>query len=199
MDGPKIVDMANGHKCLTMPSGGQRIAVARSNKSEMIIVSQMADVLEVRRHWDPDQASTAPCFCSPRCHSSRVDRMIAVLLRLGALHWEERVFICSEEGWASFQRNLATGEWNPSDIRGWGVLVQRWGAKANGRVTVTPNYRYPSVPPTFDLVAAVRNTVGIAADFFGAVGEVDDADDGPPARTRRDKPRVPLGTPTRKG
>lgn len=199
MNAPKIADMANGHKVLCMPSGQQRIAVARSQKSEMIVLSTIQDVLEVRRHWDNEQNGSVPCLCNPRCHSSRIDRMIAVLLRLGELHWEQRVFICSEEGWSSFQRNLATGEWDPTDIRGWSVIVQRWGSKSNGRCTVTPSTKHPAVPPTFDLVAAVRNTVGIAADFFGAVGEVDESLDGPPPFPFGLKPRVPLGTPTRKG
>jgi hypothetical protein len=88
---------------------------------------------------------------------------------------------------------------NHAEIRGVRAIVQRHGPHNNGRTSCEAQDRTSNPPGGFNLAAGVRNTLGIAADFFGdADGELFGKEE-PPARTRQDKPRVPLGKPQKHG
>jgi len=195
----RVENTSSGWKVIRADSGQQRLFVAAPQRRELILLSTLAEVIAVRRHWVNDIQMTEPCWCEPRCHTSRLDRMIACLLAGPDRIAEERIFICPEIGFAALQRSMVAKHLDHSDLAGLHVIVQRTGPKCNGRVSVEVQSRMMDAPKTFDLVAGVRGSMGIAADFFRSVDEEDLPERKTlPARTREEKPRVALGADQQK-
>jgi len=157
----------DGSKILRHPPGGQPLLVAGVGRAEFIWLSTLDQVLLLRRHWDAASESTVACLCEPRCGSSRVDRVVAVILRVDHDIWEERLLLLPEEGWRSFERVWLLQEMLQVDPMGARCTIMRTGSRRNGRVCCVPLNWVAAPPTTFDVAAAARQQLHVAADFFG--------------------------------
>lgn len=175
--------------------GRQRLYVASTHPGEVVILSNLAEVISCLRHRDEELKKCVPCQCTHPCYTQRTDRFLAIILRTGPTLWDERVMVLPAQGWSSLMSTMLNKGMNHEQIRGVRCIVQRHGDHANGRTSCEAQDRTSKPPAGFNLAAGVRNTLGIAADFFGdADGELF-AKEVPPARTRQDKPSVALGRP----
>lgn len=175
--------------------GKQRLYVASSHPGEVMILSDLREVISCHRHHDEVLKKTVPCFCTQPCPTQRLDRFLAVILRTGPTLWDERVMVLPAQGWSSLMTTMVNKNRDHTMIRGARCIVQRHGSTPNGRTSCEYQDCSKNPPAGFDLAAGVRNTLGIAADFFGdSDGELF-APAELPARTRSDKPRLPLGKP----
>jgi hypothetical protein len=189
----QIEKRVDGAQVVRPGLGRQRLLVASTHPAEVVVVCDLEEVISCNRHHDENLKKTVPCTCTGPCYSQRTDRFVAVLYRTGPTLWEERVLVLPANGWGSMMSTMLNKHLDHSDIRGLRMIVQRRGDSINGRTTADVQDRVKSIPGGFDLKAGVRNTTGIAADFFGdSDGELF-AKEEPPARTRQDKPRTPLG------
>jgi len=190
----------SGAKILRYPPGEQPLLTAGQHKVEFVWLSTLDQVLLLRRHWNQTTEATEACVCNPTCPSSRLDRCVAVALRTNHDTWEERMLLLPEEGWRSFERAWLLQEVPKPHPMGARCHLLRTGSRRNGRTCCQPIEWYPDTPGSFDIAAAARRQLHIAADFFGQT-EADlpaEVNVIPPARSRQDKPRVPLGTPKKR-
>lgn len=187
---------ADGTRIVRHSPGGQPLLVPGPHKIEFLWLSSLDEIVLLRRHWNTNAEATEPCLCEPRCGSSRVDRLVAALLRTNHDTWEERLLILPEEGWRSFERSWLLQPEKQPDTSGARCHLQRVGPKRNGRTTCIPLDWVKNCPSGFSVVIAAREQLHVAADFFGR-GDDELAEEKIelPARTRQDKPRVPLGKP----
>jgi len=186
----------SGAKILRHAPGEQPLLIAQPRPQEFCWLSTMDQVLLLRRHWNQNTESTEPCLCNPTCGSSRVDRLVAVALRMSHDQFDERLLVLPEEGWRCFERLWLLQPVPQPDTLGAMCVIQRTGTRRNGRTTCVPSSWAANPPGPFDVVAAARRQLHIAADFFGDRGDVEgliDAGKAEAAALRAAKPRVPLG------
>lgn len=186
----------SGQRILRYESGRQPLLVASAAAQEVMWLSSLDEVLRLRRHWVDAIASTEVCHCQPPCGTMRIDRLVAVIKNQGEGRWEERLMILPEDGWRSCERIWLLNYQDRPDLRGVTCIVQRVGERRNGRTTCIPQaFQSGDLPATFDVPAAARHQLHVAADFFGAGCNELEEDEKVivPARSRQTKPRVPLG------
>ena len=189
----RIENRIDGAAIMRRDLGGQRLIVANSHSVELVILSELCCVISVKRHWDEARACTVPCECVGPCQSQRLDRFMEALARVGPTLWEERVLVLAADGWASLERSMVAKGKVDLQVRGARCILRRTGDKRNGRTSCEYQDHVVSIPQGFDLPGAMRSSLGIAADFFGdSEGEAFPTE-LPPARTRAEKPKVPLG------
>jgi len=187
------VETVDGAQIIRPGLGRQRLLVASSHPAEVVIVCELREVVSCVRHYDESLKKTVPCQCDGPCYSQRTDRFVGVLYRSGPTLWEERLLVVPANGWASLLSTMLNKHLDHSDLVGLRAIVQRKGDAINGRTTVAVQDRVGKPPKGFNMHAAIRNSTGIAADFFGdSDGELFSKEEVP-LRTRADKPRVPLG------
>jgi hypothetical protein len=185
-----------GTRILRHPPGGQPLLVAGVGRAEFIWLSTVDQILLLRRHWDAASESTVACLCEPQCGSSRVDRLVAVVLRIDHETWEERLLVLPEEGWRSFERAWLLQPVQQPDPLGARCTIVRTGSRRNGRVCCVPLDWVAAPPSTFNLAAAARTQLHVAADFFGRGADAEEPSVlpvGVPRVDRAEKPRVPKG------
>jgi hypothetical protein len=187
-------------KIIRHGTGKQPLLVISEKQQGLIWLSAISEVIRVQRHWDDFAEQTEPCKCVGHCPTTRTDRLVAVLLQIDRLLYEERVLVLPEDGWRCVERCWIAKFQDKADLQGAGCFVQRVGSRRNGRTTCTILEWYKSVvPESFDLGEAVRRQMHIATDFFqrGANAEEVDEKIETPIKRRSDKPRVPLGSQRR--
>lgn len=185
---------ADGSRIVRYGPGKQPLLVPSPVRVEFIWLSGLEQVIFLRRHWNSAAEATEPCLCEPRCGSSRVDRLVATLLRTNHDTWEERLLILPEEGWRSFERCWLLQPAVQPSPEGARCLLQRVGPKRNGRTTCLPQDWVKVCPSGFSVVEAAREQLHVASDFFGKGDEMDE-ERIPQDKAREGKPRVPLGKP----
>jgi hypothetical protein len=188
--------LKSGSKILRHPPGGQPLLTAGVTRAEFIWLSTLDQVLLLRRHWDAASESTVACLCEPRCGSSRVDRVVATLLRVDHALWEERLLLLPEEGWRSFERAWLLLNLQRPCPMGARCTIQRTGSRRNGRTCCVPLDWIDDPPSTFDVTAAARQQLHVSADFFGRGAHGLGEEPGlPPVAIPgvTGKPRVPKG------
>jgi len=190
----RIEDRVDGAKIMRPGSGRQRLLVATTHPAELVVVCEMKEVISVKRHWSEELQKSVACDCTGPCPTSRLDRFLAVLYRVGPTIWEERLLVIADQGWHCLLASLLVKGFPHDRIWGARVILRRVGPKSNGRTEAHVQDFVKSTPGGFDIPAAMRNGVGIAADFFG------DSEGAPvsdqvalPIKTRSDKPRVDKG------
>ena len=200
----QIERRVDGAQIMRPGTGRQRLLVASSHQAEVIIVSRLEDVVSVVRHYDPELSKTVPCTCTGPCYSQRLDRFLAVLYRAGPTIWDERVMILPAQAWFSLISSAVARNLTHDDLVGMRCMLRRVGPTSTGRVSCVVQDRVKAPPAGFNLVAAVRNSTGIAADFFGDSDGSHPSTDNPPTLPIRSdqpcppKPKVDLGKPQRK-
>ena len=188
---------ADGSRIVRYSPGGQPLLVPSPTRVEFLWLSGLDQMVLLRRHWSAAIEATEPCLCEPRCGSSRVDRLVATLLRTNHDTWEERLLILPEEGWRSFERSwLLNAELQPTP-EGARCLLHRVGPKRNGRTTCQPQDWVKVCPSGFSVVIAAREQLHVAADYFGRGDELVE-DETPQGKASAGKPRVPLGKPQKR-
>jgi len=189
----RIEDRADGAKIMRPGTGKQRLLVASTHQAELVIVCQASEVVSCRRHYDESLRKTVPCDCVGPCYSQRLDRFLGVIYRAGPTIWDERVLCLPAMGWGSLQTTAVARGFDPNDILGYRCVLRRMGGAANGRTTCEVQDRVKIIPAGFDLLAGVRNCTGIATNLWRDWDGDAFPQAIPPARTRQEKPRVPLG------
>jgi len=189
----RIENRVDGASIMRRGDGLQRLCVATSHTQEVLILSRLDRVVSVKRHWSEDKQQTAPCECTQPCSSQRLDRFCESLVRVGPTLWEERLLVLPADAWNCLERTLILKGVASLETAGARCILRRSGDKRNGRTSCEYQDTVRNVPEGFNLVAAMRSSAGIAADFFGDSEGVAFPQELPPARTRQDKPHVPLG------
>jgi len=189
-----VEERLDGAKIVRDGPGRQQLLVASTHQEELVIVSGIAEVISVTRHWDTTLDKTVPCECSGPCPSRRLDRFLAVIYRTGPTIWQERLLVLSDQGWHCLIGSLVAKGCPIDAIRGGRCILRRVGNKANGRIECHLQDVVKNVPAGFDVAAAMRGTVGVSADFFGDSEGVTASDQALlPIKTRNQKPRVDKG------
>jgi hypothetical protein len=189
-----------GMKIIRHGPGRQPLLTISEKLQGLIWLSPISGVIRVQRHWDEELDRTEPCRCVGHCPTTRTDRLVAVLLQMDRLMYEERVLVLPEDGWRCMERCWLAKFQDRADLQGAGCLIRRVGSRRNGRTTCEILEWYKSVvPESFDLDEAVRRQMHIATDFFHRGANAHEVDEKieTPIKRRSDKPRVPLGSQRR--
>jgi hypothetical protein len=189
----RVENRVDGASIIRPGTGHQRLLVATKHPAEVIIVCPASESVSCKRHYDESLRKTIPCECGGPCYTQRIDHFLGVLYRSGPTLWEERVMILPANAWHCLRSSAAVKGMDPDDIVGLRCIVQRHGDSSNGRSTCTVQDRVKACPGGFPLAAGIRNCTGIAADFFGDANGDLFLEEIIPAKSRSEKPRVPLG------
>jgi len=179
-----------------------RIARPDSTKGDWIITSPPIERIQVRRHWNKDRKCTEPCTCEPACHSMREDYFTAALQHLpgasqGESVWEPVVLHLTEATVRGIYTYIRT-RGDDGDLKGLRVTLSKTGADhSRTRVWMVTRGTVGEGRPLFDVGQVLIRRLGLTVDFFGHKfdddGKVNDDQVVAPARSRLDKPHVPLG------
>lgn len=168
-----------------------------------LVTSLPAERVQVRRHWNREHGVTEVCQCDPACQSMREDYFTGALQSLPGVSRGENVFEpvvlhLTETTVRGIYTHIRTRNDN-GDLAGIMACLRRQGA-GSGRVVVASCTRHHLTHsrPVIDVSAVVLARLRLSTDFFSRQFDMDDgsaADEQviPPARSRSEKPRVPLG------
>jgi hypothetical protein len=172
------------------PDGGLPIILhAQAKPREIIITSARQSLVDMHRHYDPNLSTLVNCVCDPPCSSHRVETFAAglALVERTLEHevWEEVLLQLTEVALISINRALLTKH-EREEIRGAWFIWQRQSESRNASVIVKWQGITSKPPDPFDIGWCLIKRRSISIDFFKRV-------------VVPEKPRMPLGTPQKKG
>jgi len=169
-----------------------------------VILDDIEQVVKIGRHYKDGR--TSPCECDPPCGSYRLDYFMRAL-RLstidpgGCHHWEPVVFQLTDQSIRSLETILQEKALG-AGLAGVRARFSRRGSHSNGRIEVreVDRARIKSrVDVSVRTVLTLRRVEGFTplfhqVDTNGKESTLVETEQViPPARSRDDKPRVPLG------
>jgi len=193
---PRII-RPHGHPPICRPSMSQQY---------IICLTPFEKLVKIARHWDRELKQTVLCECPGGCHSRREDWFACGLAKLPAEGQQFAVvtlqFTPANLSTLEIGMRSAGHQWN---TRGMGFTWMRRGKDANSPAIVQFKMIHQVGTDDYcDVPAAVLYHLRIATDFFSRTTSENSTEDStqatinsdltiPPARSRNDKPRVPLG------
>jgi len=174
-----------------------------------VLLDELGEIIQIGRHWKDGR--TVPCDCPQPCGSYRLDYFMRAL-RLSSIDsagchvWEPVVFCLTDQAMRTLE-NLIQEKGFPNVIAGTKARFNRAGHSNQGRIVIREVDRANVNRP---VNISVRNVLTLRRidGFHPLYDSQSGSDDGhggsddsqviPPARSREEKPRVPLGTPRKK-
>lgn len=168
-----------------------------------VLLDDIEQIVQVGRHFR--DGHTCPCDCDSPCDSFRLDYFMRAL-RLttidpsGCHHWEPVVFHLTDQAIRTIETQVQT-RGLIGGLAGVKARFNRRGSNSNGRIEVREVDRaIISSPVAVNVrtVLTLRRVAGfnpLYATKHAGRPSSDEPDDQviPPARSRSEKPRVPLG------
>jgi len=195
---------------IIVPPGRPRLLRLDTIAREVVIQTPIANMVQVRRHWNADEHRRRLCECCPECATSALDTFASVLEWIGPLTYEQVVWSIPEACFRGLVRE-AIFRTTEAELSGLKFSLSRTGKGENSRIAYTFLGKGTCKSKGFDLNSAVQTITQISTNFFGqppAEPEVRNADQTVnPIRARigamprgesvssNGKPRLPLGMP----
>lgn len=169
-----------------------------------VLLDDVDQIVQVGRHYRDGR--TCPCDCDAPCESYRLDYFMRAL-RLatvdpsGCHHWEPVVLHLTDQAIRTIETQMQT-RGLIGGLAGVKVRLNRKGSNANGRIEVREVDRAvitSRVDFSVRTVLTLRRVEGFHPLYDAkhkplAKTLPNEDQTVPPARSRNDKPRVPLGT-----
>lgn len=196
--------MPNCHRVLEVREPVRIVRPEMGPPILFVLLDEIGEIVQLGRHWKDGR--TVPCDCASPCGSFRLDYFMRAL-RLSSIDsagchvWEPVVFHLTDQAMRTLENQIQEKGF-PNLIAGTKARFNRAGNSNQGRIVIREVDRAVINRPVNISVRAVltlRRIDGfhpLFADDAGhdaGHGGPDDSQVIPPARSRADKPRVPLG------